>query len=38
MPASPRRRALTLAGALAAAQTAAILLAGRAAAAPSPTP
>ncbi|AUA12284.1 hypothetical protein HUF15_37820 [Streptomyces samsunensis] len=38
MPASPRRRALTLAGALAAAQTAAILLAGRAAAAPTPTP
>ncbi|MEU9970236.1 hypothetical protein [Streptomyces malaysiensis] len=38
MPASPRRRALTLAGALAAAQTAAILLADRAAAAPTPTP
>ncbi|CAM5680360.1 hypothetical protein ACFV27_45530 [Streptomyces antimycoticus] len=38
MPASPRRRALTLAGALASVQTAAILLAGRAAAAPSPTP
>ncbi|NIY67154.1 hypothetical protein [Streptomyces malaysiensis] len=38
MPASPRRRALTLAGALTAAQTAAILLAGRAAAAPTPTP
>ncbi|AQA13164.1 hypothetical protein [Streptomyces malaysiensis] len=38
MPASPRRRALTLAGALAAAQTAAILLASRAAAAPTPTP
>ncbi|MFF4482873.1 hypothetical protein ACWDHW_35940 [Streptomyces melanosporofaciens] len=38
MPASPRRRALTLAGALASVQTAAILLASRAAAAPSPTP
>ncbi|MEU8875022.1 hypothetical protein AB0D24_28545 [Streptomyces javensis] len=38
MPASPRRRALTLAGALASVQTAAVLLAGRAAAAPSPTP
>ncbi|MGW7693099.1 hypothetical protein ACWGMA_30285 [Streptomyces asiaticus] len=38
MPASPRRRALTLAGALASVQTAAVLLASRAAAAPSPTP
>ncbi|WAP57359.1 hypothetical protein [Streptomyces sp. S465] len=38
MPASHRRRALTLAGALASVQTAAILLASRAAAAPSPTP
>ncbi|MGW5696849.1 hypothetical protein ACWEWX_40035 [Streptomyces asiaticus] len=38
MPASPRRRALTLAGALASVQTAAVLLASRAVAAPSPTP
>ncbi|MET7936260.1 hypothetical protein [Streptomyces sp. NPDC005322] len=38
MPANPRRRALTLAGALALVQTTAILLASRAAAAPSPTP
>ncbi|MBI0301214.1 hypothetical protein JBE04_43975, partial [Streptomyces sp. PRKS01-29] len=38
MPASPRRRALTLAGTLASVQTAVILLASRAVAAPSPTP
>ncbi|MEU0845593.1 hypothetical protein ABZ370_39905 [Streptomyces sp. NPDC005962] len=38
MPASPSRRALTLTGVLAAIQTAAVLLATRAAAAPSPTP
>ncbi|MFI0822117.1 hypothetical protein ACH4TX_41605 [Streptomyces sp. NPDC021098] len=38
MPASPSRRALTLTGVLAAVQTAAVLLATRAAAAPSPTP
>ncbi|WP_275561452.1 hypothetical protein [Streptomyces sp. 5-6(2022)] len=38
MPASPRRRALTLAGALVSVQTAAVLLASRAAAAPSPNP
>ncbi|MFD8385705.1 hypothetical protein ACFV2X_45545 [Streptomyces sp. NPDC059679] len=38
MPASPRRRALTVTGALAAVQTAAVLLATRAAAAPGPSP
>ncbi|MER6141093.1 hypothetical protein ABT174_13635 [Streptomyces sparsogenes] len=38
MPASPRRYALTLIGALAAVQTATVLLATRAVAAPSPTP
>ncbi|WP_421109640.1 hypothetical protein [Streptomyces sp. NEAU-S77] len=38
MPASPRRRALTLTGILAAVQSTAVLLAARAAAAPSPTP
>ncbi|MEU0812517.1 hypothetical protein [Streptomyces sp. NPDC005970] len=38
MLASPHRRALTVAGALAAVQTAAVLLASRAAAAPDPSP
>ncbi|QKV93507.1 hypothetical protein HUT19_18455 [Streptomyces sp. NA02950] len=38
MPASPRRRALTLTGVLAAVQMTAVLVATRAAAAPSPTP
>ncbi|GHG64238.1 hypothetical protein [Streptomyces griseocarneus] len=38
MPGRPRRRALTLAGALAGVQTAVVLLATRVAAAPTPTP